>query len=333
MRIALLHSADALEPPVDPVLDQLSSTLETLGHAVTRISADADVVPVVTELRKALPELVFNLTESFAGVSSLDSNVAALLNLMDLRYTGSSPAGLLVAGDKTLTKKVLGFHSIQTPEFTTVYRGSVDWAGDLQFPVIVKPPQEDASIGITGKSIVSDLKDLFGAIDSLQSEFGQPVLVEQFVEGREFYVGILGNFHAEALPIVEMDFSALPAGMPRIASWEAKWGTDGSGEGAGAERSVEFRGTKSVFPTDLGDELTARIQKTALDAFDALRLRDYARIDLRVTDAGEIYIIEVNPNCYLERKAEFARAADCHGLPYERLIARIVELANARYAR
>jgi D-alanine-D-alanine ligase len=333
MRMTLLHSADALEPPIDPVLDQLSSTLETLGHDVTRVSVDADVLPVVNELHKALPELVFNLTESFAGVSSLDSNLAALLNLMHLRYTGSSPAGLLVAGDKTLTKKVLGFHGVRTPEFTTVYRGSVDWAGDLRFPVIVKPPQEDASIGITGKSIVSELKDLFGAIDSLQSEFGQPVLVEQFVDGREFYVGVLGNLHAEALPIMELDFSALPAGMPHIASWEAKWGADGSGEGAGAEKSAEFRGTKSVFPTDIDDELTERIQKTALDAFEALRLRDYARIDLRVADSGEIFVIEVNPNCYLERNAEFARAAKCHGLSYERLIARIVELASARYAR
>jgi D-alanine-D-alanine ligase len=333
MRIVLLHSADALEPPVDPVLDQLSTTLETLGHDVTRIPVDADIPPVVSALQKAIPDLVFNLTESFAGVSALDSNLAALLNLMHLRYTGSSPAGLLVAGDKTLTKKVLGFHGILTPEFTTVYRGSVDWAGNLRFPVIVKPPQEDASIGITGKSVVSDLRDLFGAIDTLQSEFGQPVLVEQFVEGREFYVGVLGNLEAEAFPLIEMDFSALPAGMPRIASWEAKWGADGSGEGVAAERSVEFRGTRSVFPTDVGEELTERIQKTALDAFEALRLRDYARIDLRVTDAEEIFVIEVNPNCYLERNAEFARAASCHGLSYERLIARIVELASARYAR
>lgn len=333
MRIALLHSADALEPPEDPVLEQLASTLQTIGHEVTRVSVDADVMPVVVALRKAHPELVFNLTESFAGVSALDSNVAALLNLMGLRYTGSSPAGLLVAGDKTLTKKVLGFHSIRTPAFTTVFHGAVDWAGDLQFPVIVKPPQEDASIGITGKSIVSDLKDLFGAIDSLQSEFGQPVLVEQFIEGREFYVGVLGNFETEALPIMELDFSELPAGMPRIASWEAKWGEDGTGAGPGAEKSAEFRGTKSVFPTDLDEELTERIQKTALDAYGALRLRDYARIDLRVAESGEIYVIEVNPNCYLERNAEFARAAQCHGMPYERLIARIVELASARYAR
>jgi D-alanine-D-alanine ligase len=333
MRVALLHSANALEPPVDPVIEQITSTLETLDHEVTRVSADADVVPVVTELRKLQPDLVFNLAESFADKSALESNVAALLNLLDLHYTGSSPAGLLIAGDKTLTKKVLGFHGIQAPEFATIYRGAVDWAGNIKFPVIVKPPQEDASIGITGKSIVHDLKSLFDTIHSLQSEFGQPVLVEQFIEGREFYVGVLGNVTAEALPIVEMDFSALPPGMPRIASWEAKWGADGSGAGAGAEESAEFAGTKSVFPTDLDEALVERIQKVAVLAFDALRLRDYARIDLRVTPEGEIFVIEVNPNCYLERDAEFARAAQCAGMSYHALIARIVDLATARYSR
>jgi D-alanine-D-alanine ligase len=300
---------------------------------VTRVSTDTDVVPVVTALRKLQPELVFNLAESFAGRSALESNVAALLNLLDLRYTGSSPAGLLVAGDKTLTKKVLRFHGIQSPEFATVYRGAVDWAGDIEFPVIVKPPQEDASIGITGFSVVNDLKELFGRIDSLQAEFKAPVLVEEFVDGREFYVGVLGNMEAEALPVMELDFSGLPAGAPRIASWEAKWGADGSGAGAEAEKSEEFAGTRSIFPTDLPDELVERMQRTAVEAFQALRLRDYARIDLRLSADGEIFVIEVNPNCYLERKAEFARAAERDGISYHALIARIVELAAARYAR
>lgn len=333
MRIALLHSADALEPPVDPVLDQLSTSLETLGHEVVRISADSDVVPVVTELRKLMPDLVFNLAESFAGRSALESNVAGLLNLLDLRYTGSSPAGLLLAGDKSLTKKVLSFHGIQAPQSMTVYRGAVEVAGDLHFPVIVKPPQEDASIGITNASVVHDLKQLFGLIGSLQAEFRAPVLVEEFIDGREFYVGVLGNFQPQALSVIEMDFSGLPAGAPHIASWEAKWGADGSGEGEGAARSVEFAGTKSVFPTDLDEALAERMQETAVKAFEALRLRDYARIDLRVTPAGEIYVIEVNPNCYLERNAEFARAADRDGLNYHALIGRIAELASARYAR
>jgi len=333
LRITLLHSADALEPPVDPVLSQVSSTLETLGHEVTRVAVDADVVPIVEGLKRARPELVFNLSESFAGVSSQDSSVAALLNLLGLRYTGSSPSGLMVAGDKSLTKKVLSFHGIQSPKFATVYRGAVDWAGDIGFPLIVKPPQEDASIGITNASIVTDLRELFGKIDSLQSEFGQPVMLEEFVEGREFYVGVLGNMKARALPVMEMDFSGLPAGAPKIASWEAKWGADGSGAGEGAEESVEFAGTKSVFPEDLEESLVERIQEAAVNAFEALRLRDYARIDMRVKPDGAIYVIEVNPNCYLERDAEFARSADRDGINYHALIAHIIELASARYAR
>ena len=333
MRITLLHSADALEPPVDPVIDQLSSTLETLNHQVSRVPVDDDIVPVIDALSKSAPELVFNLTESFNGVSSLDSNLAALLNLLSLRYTGSSPAGLLMAGDKTLAKKMLRVHDIRTPEFTTVYRGALDWGGNIGFPVIVKPPQEDASIGITGKSIVHDLKELFARIDSLQSEFRQPVLVEQYIEGREYYVGVLGNMDATPLSPIEMDFSDLPEGIPKIASWEAKWGADGSGAGEGAEKSVEFARTKSIFPADITEELSDKLKETAVHAFEALRLRDYARIDMRVDDRGEIHVIEVNPNCYLEKNSEFARAAEKDGISYHALIARIVELASARYAR
>jgi D-alanine-D-alanine ligase len=192
--------------------------------------------------------------------------------------------------------------------------------------VIVKPPQEDASLGITAASVVHEIKDLFARIDELQSEYKTAVLVEQFIEGREFYVAVLGNANPEALPIIEMDFSGLPPDHPRIASWNAKWGEDGEGSGA------EFAGTRSIFPNNLTEELIGRMQGIAIEAFNALRLRDYARIDLRVTDSGEIYVIEVNPNCYLERESEFARAAKQHGLEYEALVARIVDLAMARYA-
>jgi D-alanine-D-alanine ligase len=285
------------------------------------------VAPVVDELTAAAPDIVFNLAESFGGKSALESNVAALLNLLGLRYTGSSPAGLLLAGDKSLTKQVLSFHGIRTPEFATVFRGAVDWAGDIEFPLIVKPPQEDASLGITTNSVVHDLRELFTRIDELQSEFQQPVLVEQFVEGREFYVGVLGNVNARALPVIELDFSGFPAGVPRIASWSAKWGDDGAGSGE------QYAGTRSVFPADISPELIDRMQRVAVDAFHALRLRDYARIDLRVTDVGEIFVIEVNPNCYLERESEFARAAAAEGLAYDALLSRILELALARYSR
>jgi D-alanine-D-alanine ligase len=319
MNVALLHTKDAVDGAEDPVLGQIEGALRAGGHEPRRVMVDSEVEPLVRALTHEQPDLVINLAESFAGKSALESNIAALLNLLDLRYTGSSPAGLLVAGDKTLSKKVLRFHGIKTPEFATVYRGMVDWAGDVQFPLIVKPPQEDASLGITQKSIVHDVRELLEKIAEIQGEYQSPALAEQFIEGREYYVGVLGNQNARALPVIELDFSKFPADRPRIASWEAKWGDEGDAKGA------EFE--------DLPDDLRDRMQKAAVDAFHALRLRDYARIDMRVTDAGDIYIIEVNPNCYLEAKSEFARAAERDGMTYDALIGQIVELAAARYAR
>jgi D-alanine-D-alanine ligase len=327
MKVVVLHTKDAVDGEEDPVLGQLEQALRNGGHQPRRVMVDAAVEPLVQELTSDRPDIVINMAESFAGKSALESSVAGLLNLLDLRYTGSSPAGLMVAGDKTLSKKVLLFHGIRTPQFVTVYRGMVDWAGDVNFPLIVKPPQEDASLGITQKSIVRDVKELLERIAELQSEYQQPALAEQYVEGREFYVGVLGNANARALPVIELDFSGFPTDRPRIASWAAKWGDAGDAKGA------EFEGTESIFPDDLPDEWRETMQKVAVEAFHALRLRDYARVDMRVTETGEVFVIEVNPNCYLEAKSEFARAAERDGLSYDSLIAQIMELASARYAR
>jgi D-alanine-D-alanine ligase len=208
-----------------------------------------------------------------------------------------------------------------------MYRGQSDWVGDIKFPLLVKPPQEDASLGITQKSIVNDVKELLDVISSTQQEYQSPVLVEEFIDGREFYVGVIGNSKVEALPIIELDFSKFPPELPKIASWEAKWGDDGD------EKGAQFEGTASIFPTDLSEELANKINQVAIDSFQALRLRDYARIDLRVTPEEEVYVIEANPNCYLEQNGEFARAALKSGLEYPALIARIIELASARYSR
>jgi D-alanine-D-alanine ligase len=331
MNVTLLHGADAGEAPEDPVLGQIEEALRALGHDVTRVTVAGDIVPIIDALRSADPGLVFNLAESFDGKSALESNVAALLNLLGLRYTGSSPAGLMMAGDKSLTKKVLRFHEILTPQFASVFRGALDHVGELRFPLIVKPPQEDASLGITSKSVVRDVKELLGTMDALQREFQSPVLVEEFVEGREFYVGVLGNESPVALPIIELDFSAFPADRPKVASYEAKWGEGGTGDTT--ETGAEFAGTKSIFPTDVSPELTQRMQAVAVEAFNALRLRDYGRVDLRVTPSEEIFVIEVNPNCYLERSGEFARAAQEHGLDHGAVVGRIAELALGRYSR
>ena len=326
MKLALLHTREAAEAPTDPVLSQLCDALDRLGHEVEPVEVDNRVEPLVSALGRLRPELIINIAESFGGKSAMESNIAALLNLMGLRYTGSSPSGLILAGDKILAKKVLTFHGIRTPRFATVYRGALDWVEELHFPVIVKPPQEDASVGLTSGSVVHDLKQLLQRMDALQSEFEQPVLVEEFIDGREFYVSVLGNANAHALPVIELDFSKFPADRPRIASWDAKWGDDAGG-------GAEFEGTTSIFPDNLSDDLTERLHAVAVDAFHALRLRDYGRIDLRVNEEEEVFVIEVNPNCYLERDSEFARSAARGGLDYDALIGRIVELAAARYAR
>jgi D-alanine-D-alanine ligase len=331
MKVVVLHGADAAEAPEDPVLGQIESTLRGLGHETSRVPVAGEVEPVIAALRAENPGLVFNLAESFDGKSALESNVAALLNLIGLRYTGSSPAGLMMAGDKSLTKMVLGFQKILTPQFATVFRGALGHVGDLTFPLIVKPPQEDASLGITSKSVVRDIKELFGTMDSLQREFQSPVLVEEFVDGREFYVGVLGNVAPAALPVIELDFSAFPADRPKVASYEAKWGEGGTG--GTTETGAEFAGTKSIFPTDLPPELAKQMQAVSVQAFNALRLRDYGRVDLRVTPNEKIYVIEVNPNCYLEQTGEFARAAAEAGIDHAALVARVLELATARYSR
>jgi D-alanine-D-alanine ligase len=327
MRIVVLHASDATEPPVDPVLGQVREALGAAGHDASLLAVDRNLGHTVQGLTERKPDLVFNIAESYSGRSALESSIAGLLNLLDLRYTGSSPAGLMLAGDKSISTKMLRAHGVKTPDSSTLFRGSIESAGKLAFPLIVKPPQEDASLGITGKSVVKDLQELFNQLDHLHTEYSSPILVEEFVEGREFYLGVLGNSQPRVLPVVEMDFTGFPADKPRIASWAAKWGDDGEGSGA------EYAGTKSVFPEGLDEGLVERMNKVALDAFQALRLRDYARVDMRVRGDGEIYVLEVNPNCYLEREAEFARAAQKAGIEYHALIGRIVELAGARYAR
>jgi D-alanine-D-alanine ligase len=321
VKVVVLHGADTLEPPVDPVIEEVTGALSAAGHVASTVVVERSIEPVIQQLTQLAPDLVFNLTESFRDISSLDSNLAALLNLLGLRYTGSSPSGLMLAGDKSVSTKVLRFHGIRTPEFATLYRGALEHADQLRFPVIVKPAQQDASIGITESSVVDDVMTLLRKIDEMQEEYRSPVLVEELIPGREFYVGVLGNAHAEALPVMELAFEASQANPHRIASFDVKWAADRDAE------------TRSVFPTDLPEDMVTAMQKTALDSYQALRLRDYARIDMRVTDAGEVFVIEANPNCYLARNSEFARSAERHGIAYDPLIARIVELATARYAR
>ncbi len=169
-------------------------------------------------------DLVFNLAESFAGNDTADYSIAAYLELLDKRFTGAGSHGLLYAQDKAVAKKILEFHGIHTPVFARSFRGRLDFSHDLEFPVIVKPAREDGSIGIEFNAVVSSIRELMERIDWLHANFDSPVLIEEYVEGREMYVGVLGNDNPVALPVVELDLSKLPEGTPRIAGAEVKWG-------------------------------------------------------------------------------------------------------------
>jgi D-alanine-D-alanine ligase len=304
----------------DEDVQEVYEALKRKGHSPVFLRLDGTPTSLI-ELAQSETDLVFNLVESFGGNDSCDSNVAAYLELLGRRFTGTGAHGLFLAQEKALAKKIFAFHGIHTPYFATVYRGRTDHAHDIQFPVIVKPAREDGSIGIQFGAVCGSIKELMERIDYIHAEFDTPALIEEYIEGREIYVGVLGNERPLALPVVELDLSRLPEGTPKIAGSEVKWEED----------TEAYRTTHPFFPDDLGDDLTARLQSAAIQAFQALELRDYGRIDFRVAADGTIHVLEVNPNPYLLPSAEFSMAAKKAGRSYADLIGEIVDLSLARY--
>jgi D-alanine-D-alanine ligase len=306
-----------------PKLDreEIFEALGKLGHEAVYQMVDGKD-PSLAAVARANADLFFNLTESWAGDDTKDMHLAAFLDLVGKRYTGSGPHALYLAQDKALAKKIFHFHGISTPFFAISFKGKIDHSHDIEFPLIIKPTSEDGSIGIDSGSVVTSIKELMERIQHIQEHFDSPALIEEYIEGREIYAAILGNEKAEALPLVELDLSKLPEGMPRIAGTEVKW-----------ERDTEaYKKTKSAVATDIDEKTAARLQETALAAYQALKLRDYGRIDMRLAKNGKIYVIEANPNPWLSSSAEFAMAAKESGRSYVDLIRNIVDLAMARYA-
>ena len=221
---------------------------------------------------------------------------------------------------KALTKKLLAFEGIRYPDFATFpANAAFETGGNLRMPLFVKPLRMDASIGIDEKSLVRNTQQLMERVLYIQRTFGDAALAEEYIEGREFYVGVIGNDEHVAFPPIEMDFSGLKEGSLRVMDSQAKFD----------ENSERFHGTKAVL-AQIEPELKAKLQKASIDAYRALRVCDYGRVDLRLTETGEVYVIEVNASCYLEQHAEFATAAAAHGMPYPKLLDQIVELAIER---
>jgi D-alanine-D-alanine ligase len=309
----------ATRPKLDR--EEIFEALGKLGHEPSYLVVDGGD-PSLLAVARCNADLIFNLTESYAGDDTKDMHLAAYLELLDKRYTGAGPHALYLAQDKALAKKVFHFHDIRTPFFATTYEGRLDHAHDIAFPLIVKPLSEDGSIGIDMGSVVNSVKELMERIHYIQEQFDSPALIEEYIEGREIYAAILGHEQPEALPLVELDLSKLPEGVPRIAGTEVKW----------EKESEAYKRTRSHIAEDLDQETAARLQRTAVAAYQALKLRDYGRIDMRLTADGNIYVIEANPNPWLSSGAEFAMAARKSGRTYTDLMRDIVDLAMARYA-
>jgi D-alanine-D-alanine ligase len=307
----------------DVVIEQVVDALRHLGHSVSVLGVHGDLDKLLQGIRKRKPELIFNLMESFGPGHLGAVGVVGMLELLGIPFTGGGAGEFYLQEDKSMTKRLLAFDQIAYPDFAVFMRDAgFETGGNLRMPLFVKPLRMDASIGIDGKSIVHSSREMMERVVMVHTKIRDDALVEEFIDGREFYVGVLGNLSPVAFPPIEIDFSGLPEGLPRILDSKAKWD----------ESSVEFKGTKAVIAS-LGEDERAKLHKVALGAYRALRVRDYGRIDLRLTEAGEVFVIEVNASCYLEKDSEFARSARAAGLEYPALIERIVAEALQRGAR
>lgn len=314
----------------EPVYRQVARALRAREHEVNTLAATADLRALIKALERDQSEVVFNLCESLNGEDRHATSVASLLELLGKRFTGAGSLGLTLAQDKALSKKLFSFHGLRSPRFSIMQAGQVEWSDDLQFPLFVKPSSSDSSVGIDEGSLVRNLKELMERISYIQTELKSPVLIEEFIDGRELFVGVLERDGYSALPIVEWDFSGCKG--PKFATQEAKWNKDSEGYKA-PER----------FPRDIPEDAYRAMQTAAVDACKALRIFDYGRVDMRArckpgtraeeAQNWEFFIIEVNPNPYLEENAEVAMAARESGLQYPDLLEAILESAERRAVR
>jgi D-alanine-D-alanine ligase len=291
------------------------STLRKLGHEVYPLGVKSDLGVIHAAIETWKPDIAFNLLEEFDGVAVYDQHVVSYLELLRLPYTGCNPRGLMLARDKALTKKVLSFHRIAYPEFIEVPQGRTakrpQW---LIFPLIVKSSTEEASLGISQASIVEDDDKLRERVAFIHGSVGSGALIERYIEGREFYVGVIGNGYRQVLPVWELIMDKLPDDAKRIATERVKWSRKYQ-----AKYGITSREAKNL-PEGKVDE----IQRLAKRVYRALGLSGYARIDMRMDAEGRLYVLEANPNPQIARDEDFADSAEKAGYQYKELLQEIL---------
>lgn len=326
------HDTYSIDGKVLDLDNNLSSTVADIESGLKARGFSVSLLPLCNAagleafskaISAATPDaLIFNLCEGAFSRSAFEMNVAALLELYGSRFTGSPPMALGLALDKGMAKDILKSRGIPTPNYAVMDRAPETLPEGLEFPLIVKPLREDASVGIDSNAVVSSLDALRGRVEFILKNHFQPAIVEEYIDGREFNIAVLGNgADKKALPPSEILFVDFPEGKPRICCYEAKW----------VEESPFFRKTVPSCPADVPEALREELQAVALQAYGIIGCRDYARVDMRLSRDGKIKVLEVNPNPDISSDAGFARAAKAYGLEYPDLVAAIVNAAEARY--
>ncbi|MEA3488747.1 MAG: hypothetical protein U9R44_00180 [Candidatus Omnitrophota bacterium] len=291
--------------------------LQAMGHDVRTLGIYDNIDILLKEVAESRPDVVFNLTEIFLGKAYFDKNIPSLLELLRIPYTGCGSEGLMICNNKALTKKILTYHRIKVPGFHIFHRGKRVWhPKKLKFPLMVKPLQEEASTGIAQASFVENENDLKDRVRFVHEKFNMPAIVEEYIEGRELYVGVLGSKRLRTFPVREMKFTQVPDDEPKLATYKAKWDRKYRGKW----------GIKNEFAGRLPDGVPDKIEHICKRAYKALMIDSYARFDLRLTSKGEVFIIEANANPELAQGDEFAESAEKAGLSYDKLLQKILKL-------
>lgn len=315
-----------LDNCLEGTVADVEGALRAKGRRTRRVPlrSAAGLEEFTRSIAAAKGSVIFNLCEGAFCNSAFEMNVAAMLEIFGARFTGSGPLALGLALDKGIAKDILRARGVPTPASAVMDSVPKDLPANLAFPLIVKPLREDASVGIDSGSVVSSAEELRARVDLIVSRYAQPAIVEEYIDGREFNIAVLGNGASRrALPPSEILFVDYPVGKPRICCYEAKW----------VEDSPFFRKTVPSCPAEIPEELEKELHAVALRAYGIIGCRDYARVDMRVGRDGRPRVLEVNPNPDISSDAGFARAGKAAGLSYPDLIASIVDAAEARYAQ
>jgi D-alanine-D-alanine ligase len=306
---------DVTTAPWKTEYDVIRTLRDELQHDVHVLGVKDDLAGIRQANDDFKPHIAFNLMEAFHEVGTFDQNVVSYLELLRLPYTGCNPRGMLLARDKALSKKLLQYHRIAVPEFAVVGRGrKARLPKRLTFPLIVKSQTQEASIGISQASVVDDAAKLTERVQFIHDSIHTDAIVEQYVEGRELYCGVIGNQRLQVLPVWEMTFANMPEDQHRIATERVKWN---------AKYQTKM-GVTTGQAKELPEGSPEMIQHVSRRVFRTLELSGYARIDLRLDAEGRVYVLEANPNPQIARAEDFAESAAAAGLAYPALLQRIL---------